>query len=75
MLVPTKYENIDTNTLVTGSVVLAVLTKELKDIENLFQKTKEINGVDLNEFYDTITFLWLADFICVQGNVVEINKV
>lgn len=64
MLAPLKDENLDKNMLVTGSYILRFLKGEMSvNLEELYQQVKKINQVGLEQFYNTITFLWMADLI------------
>lgn len=63
MLLPTKHENLEKNLLVLGSDIIFILKKEKQNIENLFQKIKNKKSVNIDQFYNALTFLWLAEII------------
>lgn len=67
MLLPTKYENLNYNVLVLGAHTIRYIKKGTNNIEELFAKLKLEHKVDLDLFFDIITFLWLADIIIYKN--------
>jgi hypothetical protein len=67
MLIPTKYEDINTNLLVIGAEVIAKLKRKPQNAEDLFQILKKEKEINLEQYYNCLTFLWLSD-------ILEINK-
>ncbi|MEO6304708.1 MAG: ABC-three component system middle component 6 [Bacteroidia bacterium] len=67
MLKPTKYENLNKNPLVIGSFILRKLKVKPYNLEDLYQTIKKEEGLNLDQFFNCISFLWLADAI-------ELNK-
>jgi Fe2+ or Zn2+ uptake regulation protein len=63
MIIPSKYENLNKNVLVIGSQIIELLKKQAYNIENLYQKLKNINDISFDTYYDTLTFLWLSEII------------
>lgn len=63
MIIPTKYENLNKNVLVIGYRIIKLLKKQSFNIENLYQKIKKEQDVSFDNYYDTLTFLWLSDII------------
>lgn len=63
MLIPTKYDNINKNIAVIGYKITKELMKQPYNIDKLYQKIKKDVNISLDLFYDTITFLWLADIV------------
>lgn len=63
MLIPAKYEKLEKNLLVIGADVIALLKKDTYNIEDLFIKMKEKKSIGLEQYYDVLTFLWLAEII------------
>jgi F0F1-type ATP synthase gamma subunit len=66
MLFPAKHENLQKNLLVIGADIISFLKKREYNIEKLFMEIKDIKGIGLEQFYNTITFLWLAEIIEVH---------
>ena len=67
MLIPSKHEQLEKNLLVIGGDILGILKKrKIWNIEYLFQNLKEIKSINLNQYYNSITFLWLSDIIIVD---------
>ena len=67
MLIPSKHEQLEKNLLVIGGDILSILQKrKIWNIEELFQNLKKIKSINLNQYYNSITFLWLADIIQVD---------
>lgn len=73
MLVPTKHERLNDNTLVIGAIIIDLLKRPL-GIQVLFEKIKEQRQMDLNTFFDALTYLWLARVVTVKGFDVYLNK-
>lgn len=67
MLLPTKYENLNYNILVLGAHTIRYIKQGKKNIEELFNILKLNHNVDLDLFFDIITFLWLADIIIYKN--------
>ena len=66
MLIPSKHEKLDKNILVLGADLLGLLRRRSYNIEILFQDAKRLKSLNLDQYYDTITFLWLSGFIELQ---------
>ena len=73
MLLPTKYEDINSNLLVIGADVIESLKKHPYNIEDLFQRLKKYSGVNLEQYFNVLTFLWLADIIVLNTYQVSLN--
>jgi hypothetical protein len=75
MLIPSKHERLEKNLLVLGGDILSILKKrKIWNIENLFQNLKEIKSVNLNQYYNSITFLWLSDIILVDEYNISLKQ-
>lgn len=75
MLIPTKYENLNKNLLVTGADVIFHLRKKHYNIEELYQLLKKEKGMNLNQYFNCLTFLWLADILVLEDvDLKLINK-
>ncbi|MFN7160906.1 MAG: hypothetical protein ACK4NC_04845 [Candidatus Gracilibacteria bacterium] len=66
MLIPSKHEALSNNTLVLGALVLKKIKKDTFNIEDLFQNLIKSNLISLDDYYDTLSFLWCADLIEVK---------
>lgn len=71
MLIPSKYEDINYNLLVIGYKIIRMLKERTYNIEDLFQKMKNDCNINLEQYFNTLTFLWLADII--QINLYQIS--
>ncbi|OIO13819.1 MAG: hypothetical protein COT22_02820 [Ignavibacteria bacterium CG08_land_8_20_14_0_20_37_9] len=80
MLIPNKYENINNNLLVIGSHLISLLKKDTYNIEDLFivinkeREKKTLQLINLDQYFNTLTFLWLADLINLNEFQIFINK-
>ena len=67
MLIPTKYENLNKNLLVAGADVISHLREKTYNIEELYQLLKKEKGMNLNQYFNCLTFLWLADILILEN--------
>lgn len=69
MLIPNKHENINNNLLVIGGLLLSLLKKNPNNIEDLFKlankerEKKNLKLINLEQYFNALTFLWLAELI------------
>lgn len=63
MFKPSQYEDIQKSTIVLGADVLQKLKKRNYNIEDLFKEIKIKKDININQFLNVITFLWLIDAI------------
>lgn len=70
MILPTKHENLESNTLVLGADILFHLRKDNLTIEELYQKIRLEKNLNLDAFYDTITFLWMIQAIKIHKGII-----
>lgn len=70
MIVPTKHQNIIHNPLVLGADILFILRNGELTIEELYQNLKKSTNLDLDIFYDTLTYLWLIESIKIKANII-----
>ncbi len=75
MLIPTKHEKLNKNSIVVGSDVIKVLKNKSYDIESLFTEIKKDGSISLGLFYNTLLFLWLANIINVDQYQVSLKKI
>ncbi|MBI5662348.1 MAG: hypothetical protein HZC46_09395 [Ignavibacterium album] len=80
MLIPNKYENIDDNLLVLGAKVISLLKQKPYVIEDLFLQLNKEKGtkkgklINLDQYFNALTFLWLADLILYENFIISINR-
>ncbi|WP_179348029.1 ABC-three component system middle component 6 [Winogradskyella pacifica] len=68
MIIPTKHQNISYNPLVLGADILFILRAGELTTEELYQNLKKNTNIDLDIFYDTLTYLWLIESVTIQSN-------
>lgn len=76
MILPTKYENIKENPLIVGYQIISLLKNNaltLLDIHLQLKKHKKLE-LDYNTLIDTLTFLYLADAIEIDNNIIIIKN-
>ena len=75
MLLPTKYENLNSNLLVIGAEVISHLRIKPYNVEELYQMLKKEKGINLEQYFNCLTFLWLADILIIENFGVKlVNK-
>jgi hypothetical protein len=73
MLFPTKHENLNNNLLVIGAEVIALLRKKPYNVEELYQMLKKEKGINLDQYFNCLTFLWLADILIQENFVLNLS--
>lgn len=73
MLIPSKYEDINSNLLVLGSFVIKALKKNSYNIEDLYQRLKKVHSINLEQYFNVVTFLWLADIVVLNTYQISLN--
>jgi hypothetical protein len=74
MLIPTSYENLHKNTLIIGADIIRLLKQKDYNIEALFNELKKLNSIHLNQFYNTLLFLWLVGIIELNEHTLILKK-
>ena len=74
MLIPSKHEKLNNNVLVLGADLLGLLKRKSYNVDSLFQDAKRIKVLSLDQYYNTLTFLWLSDLIELQHHQVIIKS-
>jgi hypothetical protein len=74
MLIPTSYENLHKNNLIIGADIISLLKQKDYNIEVLFNEVKKIKSTHLNQFYNTLLFLWLADIIELNEHTLILKR-
>ncbi len=72
MFLPNKHENLHKSTIVLGADIINSLKKKDCNIEELFQRLKQ-KDVSLNQYYNTLTFLWLTEIVDLQEFTVKLK--
>jgi hypothetical protein len=68
MLIPTKFDNLNYNPMILASHVLRFVRKSHRSFDESFAYINKRFNIDLNHFYNVLTFLWLFDLIEVTNN-------
>lgn len=74
MLIPTKHQELKSNTLVLGADILFLIKNDEINLDDLYKKLIIEKNIDLDSFFDGITFLWLIEAINFQENKVSKTK-
>lgn len=76
MFIPTKHENLHKSTIVLGADIIKSLKKKEYNVEDLFQELKKVfeKDISLNQYYNTLTFLWLTDVIELNDFNLKLRK-
>lgn len=74
MLIPTKYEKLNHNIMVLGASVINLLRKKSYTVEELHQILQKEEQVNLERFYNILSFLWIADIIDSDNFSVYLKK-
>ena len=74
MLIPSKHEKLDRNLLVIGGLILEFLKKKKSwNLEVLFQKIQKKQSINLDQYYNSLTFLWIAGILDI--NHIFVSKI
>lgn len=71
MITPTKHQNLNSNILVMGAEILNLIKKNDFTLEELFQNAKNTFQVNLESFFDVLTFLWLIEAITINDKSIK----
>lgn len=74
MLIPTKHERLEISLIALGADIIQLLKKQKFNIEELYQKLKDSKSISLEKYYDTVTFLWLAEIVNINYYFIELRK-
>lgn len=74
MIIPNKYEDLNKNTLVIGSIVLKKLKDKPSNIEDLYRVIREESAINIDVFFNCITFLWLSEAVELNRYQLSIKK-
>ncbi len=80
MFIPNKHENLQKSTVVLGANVIKSLKKKNYNIEDLFQELKNLfpkeentEPISLNQYYNTLTFLWLSEIVDLDEFTIKLK--
>ncbi len=75
MFIPSKHENLHKSTIVSGADIIKSLKKKNCNIEELFQEVRQNfqKDISLNQYFNTLTFLWLTDIIDLQDVTIRLR--
>lgn len=77
MFIPTKHENLQKSIIVLGADIIKSLKNQREyNVEDLFQELKKVfeKDISLNQYYNTLTFLWLTDIIELNQFSLKLRK-
>jgi len=76
MFLPNKHEDLHKSTIVIGADILKSLKKQNYNIEELLQEIKHSFQKDIssNQYYNTLTFLWMIEAIELNGFTIKLKK-
>lgn len=74
MLIPTKHEKLNINLIVIGADLIALIKKNPYNLETLFNELKNCKNINLEQFYNTLTFLWLANIVNLDEFELKLKK-
>ena len=74
MLIPSKHEKLDKNVLVLGADLLGLLKHRSYNVESLFQDANRIKSLNLDQYYNTLTFLWVTGLVELQQHQVILRN-
>jgi hypothetical protein len=71
-----KHENLHKSTIVLGADIIKSLKKKDYNIEELFNELKQVfqKDVSLNQYYNTLTFLWLVDAVDLHEFTIKLKR-
>lgn len=74
MILPNEFETIVQNPLVIGAFIIEKLKKKPFNLENLFQQLRSAHNITIEQYFDTLTFLWVAEIIVIKDNQINFLK-
>lgn len=75
MLLPTKHENLKKNMLVLGADIIRFLKRNGESsVEVIFQHLRLSKEITIDYYFDTIVYLWLADFIALENGKLVLKR-
>jgi len=74
MVYPSKYEDLNYTPLVISAYIIKILKKGPQNFENLYDKLVKKYKINLNIYYNCLTFLWLSEIIYLEDYSIGIKK-
>ena len=75
MILQTKHENLKKNMLVLGADIIRFLKRNGESpVEIVFQYLKLDKEISIDYYFDTVVYLWLADFITLENEKLVLKK-
>lgn len=74
MLLPSKYEDLNSNLIVVGAYIIEILKRRPYNIEDLFQVLRNKYNINLEQYFNSITFLWLSDIVTLNTFQISLIK-
>jgi hypothetical protein len=59
---------------VLGANLLEAISEGSTPLEELFQKFGSKKKLSLDQLYDAVLFLWLADLVQMEGGILSLNN-
>ncbi len=73
MLIPAKHEQLQKNVLVIGADIVSILKKRRWSIEKLYEQVKILKSISLDQYFNTLTYLYLIDFIDLDNHYISLK--
>lgn len=74
MLLPSKYEDLNSNLIVIGAYIIEILKRRPYNVEDLFQVLRNKYNINLEQYFNTITFLWLSNIVTLNTFQISLVK-
>lgn len=74
MLLPSKYEDLNSNLIVIGAYIIEVLKRRPYNVEDLFQVLRNKYNINLEQYFNAITFLWLTEIVNLNTFQISLLK-
>lgn len=74
MLLPSKYEDLNSNLIVIGAYIIEILKRRPYNVEDLFQVLRNKYNINLEQYFNSITFLWLSDIVILNTFQISLAK-
>jgi len=71
MILPNKYEDLRNTPIIVGKDIILLLRKKNFNLFELYSKLPV--NINIDTYFDTLTFLYAADLISFNNNIVYLN--
>lgn len=71
MILPNKYEDLKNTPLIVGKDIILLLRKKQFNLFELYSKLPV--NINIDTYFDILTFLYAADLISFNNNIVYLN--